>query len=1609
MGRRIGRHPSACLIVVCTAAAILAVSAGTSRGGSQSTPASDITSPADAGASPLRGTSPAELVKPPTGTGLPRDQVWYGGGPAPRGPGGGVLLYDNGAPLADVNDPASQLSLAADGADDLWQFRAASTDDFFIEDFVNPNSAAHITLVRAPFALFPDSENDSPLSLWTGGVYVVVWPNNPLLNTPQGLPQIDPTNPAATTPVFVNAVDFDHVPLGLLTETLVDDICRPCYVLEIPVDLIVAKNTQYWLSIIPRHPAPPQSFWCLSDMNTGFNGHWGFEQLGIAFWEVIPGNVDHPNCPDAPPAGTALDLSFQLFGGNAIDRIACCNEATGVCRDILAPDDCFPEEVATFGTQCQFIQCDVVSGACCDDVTGLCSNGVLGIDCQGPDQRFAAGQTCEQLDPVCGTTELGACCLPSGVCSELTPAECSDVDGDWTAGTCELTQCPPSNDVCVDATVVTQDGVYSFSTLGATTDGDPVPPPCATPQQDIWFRYIANCDGVLFLSTCFQSQFDSVIAVYEGCFCDQNQGPLVTCNNDGCNQGVGSTATLAVQANACYLIRVGGVGAAAGSGTLTIGCVPVNLGACCMDAGGCELTDSAECLNLGGTFHSQQPCSPAVCPAPINDDCAAALPIGPGSRAFDTSNATTDGPAGPHGGDCGTIDQDIWYAFTATCDGTLVASLCGPSAFDSTLAIYEGCGVCPPAAGPIGCDNDGCGLAGGSGELSVPASAGQCYLIRVGGNNGEFGPGALFVDCIPVGQGACCHDDGTCDVVSGIDCSAVGDLFFADQPCTDATCPEPPPNDMCENAFTILDGVTLFSTLRATTDGPDDSPGGLCNDVNQDIWYRYTATCDGDVVVSLCLDTSYDASLALYDGFTCPPAGLPVACDDDGCGALGGPGRTRVAATIGQQILIRVGGPGTAAGNGAIIVGCVPANQGACCTTSTDCQLADATTCASAGGEFFLGELCEPLPCTTLINDDCAGAFEIFADPVPFDTTEATTDGPLDSPGGICTNVDNDVWFLYQAPCSGILNASLCSATAFDAALAIYDACGCPANSPPVACDNDACGGLGSPAEVELAVTQGACYLIRVGGHDGARGSGTITMTCTAVDLCCPGDANLDNVLDELDAAALVPLLLNPPLSGEQGYCQADVNGDDAVNGEDVVAFVDRLLSGVECPPINQPTGACCSLDGSCTVETQLNCLNLDGAYSGNGTGCDPNECPQPQEPPVNDACVNALPLTCNSATSVDNTLGETEPGDPSFECAAGGGTQGAGSVWYTFIATDTSARISTCGSTGSVTNTLIAVYEGGCPADGQAPIACSDDPGGACGQLAQVCVDGLTIDEVYTVEIASFDNLSRGNISVDLRCPCPIGACCLPDGSCSETREDACLEVGGTYHGDNVTCTPNPCPPPPILSCCAGDLDGNGVTDDLDADGFVAAILSPPLAGTPQFCRADMNLDGTLDGNDVQPFTEIALTGSECTPPAADACTTAPAIACGERMLIDNTHASEALDDPAFSCLTGGPGPGVGTVWFSFEATSTEAHITTCDSLSPVDDTLLAVYSGDCPPAALTELGCSDNGLECAGRGELCVTGLTPGVTYYILAASADIQNLGFVSVELQCQCPTP
>ncbi len=145
--------------------------------------------------------------------------------------------------------------------------------------------------------------------------------------------------------------------------------------------------------------------------------------------------------------------------------------------------------------------------------------------------------------------------------------------------------------------------------------------------------------------------------------------------------------------------------------------------------------------------------------------------------------------------------------------------------------------------------------------------------------------------------------------------ASIGDAFVA----IDLSALGTAPNDDCGGAITVTDGspAASFDTTDTTFDG-----NGTCMG-SPNIWYLYTATCTGTATIDLC-GSSYDTTLAVYDGFTCDPLGAELGCNDDSCGLQSS---LDVPVTAGDELLIEVGGYASSVGAGVLNIVCV-ANAG---------------------------------------------------------------------------------------------------------------------------------------------------------------------------------------------------------------------------------------------------------------------------------------------------------------------------------------------------------------------------------------------------------------------------------------------------------------------------------------------------------------------------------------------------------------------------------------------------------------------------------------------------------------------------------------------------------
>jgi len=169
----------------------------------------------------------------------------------------------------------------------------------------------------------------------------------------------------------------------------------------------------------------------------------------------------------------------------------------------------------------------------------------------------------------------------------------------------------------------------------------------------------------------------------------------------------------------------------------------------------------------------------------------------------------------------------------------------------------------------------------------------------------------------------------------------------------------------------------------------------------------------------------------------------------------------------------------------------------------------------SENRETYRLEVSSPCDAPSLLpNDFCSDADRVSggALTIPFDLSggddylPATFD--CHSPPTVLSNMENDVWYDWVAPCTGLAYIETCDrglpeAQQPNTTMIVYDGCGCPAEDANMIADSDVCVfGCGLSSCVWINVAEGGCYKIRLGGHVGGTPAGNLKID---VDRDCLG------------------------------------------------------------------------------------------------------------------------------------------------------------------------------------------------------------------------------------------------------------------------------------------------------------------------------------------------------------------------------------------------------------------------------------------------------------------------------------------------------------------------
>ncbi len=455
----------------------------------------------------------------------------------------------------------------------------------------------------------------------------------------------------------VNGLPFEQIPGTEVTFTGIPDGFPPT-TLHSPLLSGITIPERIWMVM---STTTPDSGWLTGgEASIGFTGDFFangvIDVLGGVTWTAV--EFSDPTLFDG------LRSNVFCRGLNPVG--ACCSDAAGTCVDQVIELDCdgrwMPNitcDAAEFVPACGTNACCTEFG--CQDLTrdlclfnfGLPTPGlpIPGQSC--PDETgaglcprascFNATGDCSVAngtpgcdDPICCETVCAIdamCCMDNGgvgwdaVCSEDAQRLCSAA---------------LSNDNCADAETIavglapgTGSVFVDFDTTDAMTDGAPHKA-CINAgndeqiTNDLWFRFVPDQTGEIFIRTCGLSGVDTKIAVYvDSGICPPTGVDLRVCNDDLCLSQ--SMVILTVEAGQTYLIRVGtfpGTGnddrAAGGPGQFEMAfgrppnaACPSSLATnCCQDTGGTPACGDTTCCQTVCA------CDSFCCEVEWDDQCA---------------------------------------------------------------------------------------------------------------------------------------------------------------------------------------------------------------------------------------------------------------------------------------------------------------------------------------------------------------------------------------------------------------------------------------------------------------------------------------------------------------------------------------------------------------------------------------------------------------------------------------------------------------------------------------------------------------------------------------------------------------------------------------------------------------------------------------------------------------------------------------------------------------------------------------------------------------------------------------------------------------------------
>ena len=352
----------------------------------------------------------------------------------------------------------------------------------------------------------------------------------------------------------------------------------------------------------------------------------------------------------------------------------------------------------------------------------------------------------------------------------------------------------------------------------------------------------------------------------------------------------------------------------------------------------------------------------------------------------------------------------------------------------------------------------------------------------------------------------------------------------------------------------------------------------------------------------------------------------------------------------------------------------------------------------------------------------------------------------------------------------------------------------------------------------------------------------------------------------------------------------------------------------------------------------------------------------------TNDECIDAIAIGLGD-TSFNNIAAFVNGPD---DCD---GNMSA-DVWFEFTApSDGSFSFGTCGTVGSLTNTVLIVYDGaaGCPTSPDLGLACDDNSCGPTGQSSEVNLT-LGAGETVIIQVGGF-NGSTGvaTLTIEQGISAVTGISCTDNGSSVDvTWNDAIGGPGAASYNvyvDGVLAINVP-------------VGTTNFTTPYPPGGFgVVSVCVETVFGTQV---------------SVQSCCTISI------PPVNDLCVDAITIGFGDTLINNSTSTNSGPFDCDANMST--------DLWYEYTSNfDGDLVVETCNTVGTLLDTTLIVYDGStgCPTTGNVGLACDDDtcGLNSrttvpVGIGDtllIQVGGWNGSVGNGTLSLSVDCGTIGF------------